>query len=84
MIRAARGLNNFFQGVNSLYKDSATGEYELVIHQSENTPSDFNKVCNMLSEYGKGSAFSQAGEAYLQEHSERIIADKALQKLAAL
>ena len=84
VIRAARGLNNFFQGVNSLYKDSATGEYELVIHQSENTPSDFNKVCNMLSEYGKGSAFSQAGEAYLQEHSERIIADKALQKLAAL
>ena len=84
VIRAARGLNNFFQGENSLYKDGATGEYELVIHQSENTPSDFNKVCNMLSEYGKGSAFSQAGEAYLREHAERIIAGKALQKLAAL
>lgn len=84
VIRAARGLNNFFQGENSLYKDSSTGEYDLVIHQSENSPADFNKVCNMLSEYGKGKAFSRAGEAYLLEHGDCVIAGNALQKLAAL
>lgn len=84
VIRAARGLNNFFQGTNSLYKDSVTGDYLLVIHQSENSPAAFNKVCNMLSEYGKGKAFSQAGEAYLLEHDACVIANDALQKLAAL
>ena len=84
VIHASRALNNFFKGPNSLYKESSAGNYVLVIHQSDSTPSDFNKICNMLSEYGSGKAFSQAGEAYLKEHEECIISENALQKLASL
>lgn len=84
VIAAAQMLNNFFQDSNSLYKDSSTGTYSLILHQNQTSPEDFNKVCNMLSEYGKGSTFTPAGEAYLAEHDTCIVADQALQKLSGL
>lgn len=84
IILASHGLNNFYNGVNSLYKDGHSQNYLLVIHQSAYTPEEFNKVCNILSEYGDGKAFSHAGEAHLLEHEDVLIATKALQKLAQL
>ena len=83
VIEAAHALNNFFFGENSLYKTSSD-KYDLVLHKSGCTPEVFNKVCNMLSEYGTGKAFSVAGEAYLKEHGKAIIKDNALQQLAQL
>jgi adapter protein MecA 1/2 len=83
VINAAHGLNGFFTGSNTLYKDNASGDYLLVLHQGECTPEEFNKVCNILSEYGKGRAFTPAGEAYLQEHGE-LISPNALTQLALL
>lgn len=83
VIQAARALNNFFQGYNSLYKNQKD-TYELVLHKSGCTPEEFNKVCNMLSEYGQGKAFSLAGEAYLTEHGKAILKDDALRQLANL
>ena len=66
-----------------LYKDSSDGRYQLVLHQSEYSPEEFNKVCNILSEYGSGRAFSAAGEAHLKEHGE-LISSSALQQLTQL
>lgn len=83
VIHAAHALNNFFQGTNSLYKNQKS-TYELVLHKSGCTPETFNKVCNMLSEYGQGKAFSLAGEAYLTEHGETILKNNALEQLAGL
>lgn len=83
VISASHGLNGFFNGENTLYKDSAGGRYQLVIRQSSCTPEEFNKVCNILSEYGTGKAFSLSGEAYLKEHGE-LISEDALQRLAQL
>ena len=83
VIAAAHALDNFFLGNNSLYKTGA-GIYELVLHKSGCTPEAFNKVCNMLSEYGSGKAFSVAGEAHLIEHGKVIVKDNALQTLATL
>lgn len=82
VISAAHGLNGFFTGENILYKEAAN-QYQLVLHQSAYTPEEFNKICNILSEYGKGKAFSASGEAYLQEHGE-LITRNALQQLAQL
>ena len=83
VIKAAHALNNFFIGYNSLYKTSSDA-YELVLHKSGCSPEDFNKVCNMLSEYGQGKAFSVAGEAHLLEHGQVILRDNALQQLTRL
>ena len=83
VIAAAHGLNGFFTGKNTLYKDSSDSRYQLVLHQSEYSPEEFNKVCNILSEYGSGRAFSAAGEAHLKEHGE-LISSSALQQLTQL
>lgn len=83
VIAAAHGLGGFFTGKNTLYKDPASGTYQLVIHQSSCTPEEFNKVCNILSEYGSGRAFTLAGEAHLKEHGELILV-RALQQLTQL
>ena len=64
-------------------REGEDGGYQLVLHQSDCTPEEFNKVCNILSEYGVGRAFTPAGEAYLREHGT-LIAENALQKLLEL
>lgn len=83
VIAAAHGLNGYFTGSNTLYKDLADDSYKLVIHQSSFSPEEFNKVCNILTEYGSGKAFTLSGEAYLKEHGE-LICDLALQQLIQL
>mgnify|MGYP001658121490 CR=1 FL=1 len=83
VIAAAHGLNGFFAGENTLYKDTSSELYKLVIHQSDYTPEEFNKVCNVLTEYSNGRAFTLAGEAYLKEHGE-LISENALQQLTQL
>ena len=82
VIAASHGLNGFFGGYNRLYKES-DDRYQLVIHQSECTPEEFNKICNILSEYGTGRALSAAGEAHFAEHAE-LLSDNALQQLIQL
>lgn len=84
VIEAAHGLNNFFTGESALYKDEKNGSYSLILHQAGTSPEDFNKVCNMLSEYGKGHSSSAAKEAFLMEHGGCIIANSALSKLAQI
>lgn len=84
VIAASKGLSQFYDGINSLYKERETQNYILIIHQSHCTPQEFNKVCNILSEYGKGCSASPAGEAHLLEHEDIIISSNALQQLGQL
>ena len=42
----------------------------------------FNKICNMLSEYGNPEKLASANEAYMEEHFEPVIKDKAVQALS--
>ncbi len=83
-IQASHGLNNFYAGENTLYKDTKGHDYLLVVHQTSHTPEEFNKVCNILSEYGDGKSFSHAAEAHLIEHGDVLIQAEALQRLAQL
>ena len=84
IIEAAISLSPYYKGVNSLYKDVKRNYYMLVLHQSDHTPEEFNKICNMLSEYASGQTYSAANEAYLQEHKDIVIAGDAIQKLSML
>ena len=49
--RLARVLKGFYNGCNVLYKNKLNRKYYLVISKSHHTPEEFNKVCNILSEY---------------------------------
>ena len=66
------------------YKNRADANYQLVLHQSGCKPEEFNKVCNILSEYGRQESFSLAAEAFLLEHGNAMVKENALQELASL
>ena len=82
VILASHSLDGFDLGDNSLYK-SPSGGYRLVLHKSASTPEDFNRICNILSEYGSGKSSTGAAEAFLAEHGD-LVTDHALTQLAAL
>lgn len=82
--KVAKLLSKFYSGENSLYRSEKTGRLILVIHKSQHTPEDFNKVCNIISEYGVPEKFTDAYAAHLEEHGETIIRDNALLTLSAI
>lgn len=84
LVHLAHVLKGFYIGQNSVYKDTATSAFKLVIRQSGHTTQDFNKVCNVLSEYGHYECFTPAYQAYLEEHFEPLRDGDALQALSEL
>ena len=84
VIQASRLLVDMYQGANTLYKDTPNDIYILAMAQSEHSLSEFNKVCNMLSEYGCLEKASPAVLAYLEEHCEIIVSENAVQKLCMI
>lgn len=79
----ARILSGTYNGNNSLYK-TLDGSFILVISGKGHSPVEFNKICNILSEYGSGLRSVPASEAYLEEHYEAIIKNTALQSLSCI
>lgn len=77
-------LASFYHDANTLYKDSVCKKYYLVITQTVQEPESFNRLCNILSEYGQLERYSKAHEAYMAEHYEVLIAENALQALALM
>lgn len=82
--RLAHVLSRYYDGVNSLYKKDQGDNYVLVISKSAHTPTEFNKICNILSEYGFSEKSVPASEAYLEEHYQPIIKNHALQSLSLI
>ncbi len=81
VIHACHLLKTMYNGANTLYKDTEDNTFILALTQSEHSPSDFNKICNMLSEYGSLERASGAVLAFLEEHCETVVAADAVQQL---
>ena len=73
-IEAAHSLKGLHVGDSVLYKDREDG-YLLYVQQSSSTPEEFNKICNILSEYGTGRKTTQAAMAYLTEQGDLVMTD---------
>lgn len=84
LISVAKFATSCYNGINSLYKNEKNARYILVITNNDSSKSSFNKICNMLSEYGNTEHFASAGDAFLEEHFTPIIKENALQALATL
>ncbi len=82
--RLASVLKGFYNGCNVLYKNNLTRKYYLVVSKSRHTPEEFNKVCNILSEYAHQEKYSTAIRAYFEEHYDIIIKENALQILSEI
>ena len=81
LINVSCRLREMYNGSNSLYKSEENGVYYLVVNKGSQSVDNFNKVCNILSEYGTAEKATKANEAYYKEHFKKIIAKRALQKL---
>ena len=84
MSKISSVLDGYYEGDNTLFRDSQSHLFYLVVHKSTHTPEEFNKVCNILSEYTTQLNFSNAIEAYFNEHFDCILRSQALQQFAAI
>ncbi len=84
VIRMSGLIGPLYQGANTLYRDNENGIYVLALTQSEHTSNEFNKICNMLSEYGTPEKVSPAILAFLEEHCGIIVSADAVQKLSEI
>lgn len=84
LIRLAHVLNGFYQGENTLFKNPRDNRFYLVVSKSAHTPEEFNKTCNILTEYGAQGDFSVGQLSYYKEHYQTIVGSNALATLAQL
>ena len=84
VIRLAHILDSFYDEQNTLYKSPDSSRFYLVLTKGSHTPEEFNKVCNILTEYSRQARYTAAAEAYFTEHFPVLVKDTALQTLAAL
>ncbi len=84
VIRLAHVISGMPVGNNSLYKDPRSMDYRLIIHCGNMSAENFNKLCNIFSEYGSCLKSSSGANSYMKEHFEPICLDHALQSLAEI
>lgn len=82
-VRCSHIAAPLYNGINSLYKKK-DGSYLLIVSPSGQIASNYNRLCNVLSEYGRPENCSIAAESYLEEHCEPVIKEKAIQSLAKI
>ncbi len=84
LTRLSHIVRESYHEANSLYKDEAGGIYLLTVSKGSHSPEEYNKICNILSEYGTLERHSASSEAYLEEHFTPLIKGNALQSLAQI
>ena len=82
--RLAHVLSGFYEGENDLYKDDKKDCLFLLVQRSNHTPDEFNKVCNVISEYAIYRKYVPAKEAFLKEHGKLLVKGNALQILESI
>lgn len=81
---AACIIDTFYKDSNSVYKNPSDRRYYLCISKTKCNSKDFNKVCNILSEYGQKESSFDNHIGFFAEHCECIIAEHALHILRRL
>ena len=80
----AQLISPYYFGESILYKDEVSADFYLVLHMSEHTPEEFNRICNVISEYGTPVTTGYASLSYFAEHFKPIVKADAVQTLAVL
>ena len=85
VIEASRLLAPFYTGANTLYKDEENNNtFILALAPADGADQEFNKVCNMLSEYSSPEKGDSSVLAFLEEHCKIIVSADAIQKLSTI
>lgn len=70
-----------YNGINSLYEDEDKSLI-LILEKSDHSPEDFNRICNIVCEYGDRIRNSEYSQAYYSEHTKVILRSNAIQELS--
>lgn len=82
--RLAHVAVTVYTGNSTLYKDETNGGYLLLIMPDSRSASEFNRICNLISEYGRPEKAALSARAYLEEHYEPLIKEHAIEALAQI
>ena len=82
--RLSHVLDGYYEGENDIYKDEVKNRFYLLVRKSNHSPEEFNKVCNIISEYAVYKKYTSATEAFLKEHAKLILKKDALQVLVTI
>ncbi len=77
-------LATFYKGKNSLYKSPFDNKYYLVVSKTSDTAENYNRVCNILSEFSNQQNYMVGTDQYMSEHYETMIKGDAVQQLAKI
>lgn len=83
IIALASVLAGKYDGVNSLY-EAEDKSFILILEKSEHSPEDFNRICNIVCEYGDRVRNSEYSQAYFSEHGNAVLRSNALQEMSCI
>ena len=74
----------FFEGESSLYKDSFSNNYYMILRKTQSENDTFHRACNIAADFGVRISASYATPAYFREHFETILEENAVEMLGEL
>ena len=77
-------LAPFFEGESSLYKDSFSNNYYMILRKTQSENDTFHRACNIAADFGVRISASYATPAYCREHFETILEENAVEMLGEL
>lgn len=77
-------LAPFFEGESSLYKDSFSNNYYMILRKTQSENDTFHRACNIAADFGVRISASYATPAYFMEHFETILEENAVEMLGEL
>ena len=77
-------LAPFFEGESSLYKDSFSNNYYMILRKTQSENDTFHRACNIAADFGVRISASYATPAYVREHFETILEENAVEMLGEL
>ena len=77
-------LAPFFEGESSLYKDSFSNNYYMMLRKTQSENDTFHRACNIAADFGVRISASYATPAYFREHFETILEENAVEMLGEL
>lgn len=83
IIRSAHAAEPF-DGISSLYKNPDDGNYYLILQKADAPADQFNRVCNILTEYALSVDYITGIEQLFAEHMDTILHGQALGDLRSL
>ena len=77
-------LAPFFKGESSLYKDTSSNNYYMILCKADSETDTFHRACNIAADFGVRISASYATPAYFREHFQTILEENAIEMLCEL